>query len=176
MANTSSSEPPHVINFYSHRKPPHGCFSNFSPHPFTGNGIRWATSEHYFQAYKFAADSKDFNDVVKAPTPEEAAAIGRDRSRPLRKDWEAVKEQVMYEAVKAKFSQNAEIHAILMSTGDAHLVEHTPNDSYWGDGGDGSGKNRLGYTLEVVRKEFAEQFSTPAPVGKAEAPAAKTVQ
>jgi hypothetical protein len=39
--------------------------------------------------------------------------------------------------------------------GDALLVEHTASDSYWGDGGDGSGKNRLGHILMCVRDSCA---------------------
>ena len=32
------------------------------------------------------------------------------------------------------------------------LVEHTPNDNYWGDGGyDGKGQNKLGVLLMDVR-------------------------
>ncbi len=42
------------ILFYSVRESPYGCFSNFSPHPFEFDGKRWPTSEHYFQAQKFA--------------------------------------------------------------------------------------------------------------------------
>jgi len=33
-------------------------------------------------------------------------------------------------------------------------VEHTDNDSYWADGGDGSGRNMLGVLLMSVRKEL----------------------
>lgn len=43
---------------------------------------------------------------------------------------------------------------ILLSTGNAILVEHTEKDNYWGDGGDGSGKNRLGKILMKVRDEW----------------------
>ena len=41
----------------------------------------------------------------------------------------------MYEAVKAKFTQHAELRRLLLGTGDAKLVEHTALDAYWGDGG-----------------------------------------
>lgn len=34
------------------------------------------------------------------------------------------------------------------------LLNHTSNDSYWGDGGDGSGKNMLGRLLVEVREEL----------------------
>ena len=76
--------------------------------------------------------------------------MGR-REKPLRKDWESVKDQVMFDAVLAKFTQNPDIARKLLSTGDAYLIEHTKNDSYWADGGDGSGKNRLGEVLMAVR-------------------------
>jgi len=34
------------------------------------------------------------------------------------------------------------------------LIEHTKNDSYWADGGDGSGKNRLGQLLMELRNQL----------------------
>ncbi|OWK40537.1 GTP cyclohydrolase II [Fimbriiglobus ruber] len=60
----------------------------------------------------------------------------------------------MLDALRAKFSQHEEMKAALLGTGDAKLVEHTANDDYWGDGGDGSGKNRLGQLLMRVRDEL----------------------
>jgi predicted NAD-dependent protein-ADP-ribosyltransferase YbiA (DUF1768 family) len=42
----------------------------------------------------------------------------------------------------------------LLATGDAILIEHTRNDDYWADGGDGSGKNKLGLLLMQVREEL----------------------
>jgi N-glycosidase YbiA len=42
-----------TINFY-HLKKPYGFFSNFAPYPIDLNGKIWPTSEHYFQAQKFA--------------------------------------------------------------------------------------------------------------------------
>ena len=60
----------------------------------------------------------------------------------------------MREALRAKFSQHQDLRKILLDTGDAEIVEHTSNDSYWGDGGDGSGKNMLGRLLMEVRDEL----------------------
>lgn len=87
-------------------------------------------------------------------TPREAAAIGRDRTLPIRPDWEQVKEDVMRVALRAKFTQHANIRRLLLDTGDAILVEHTRNDRYWGDGGDGSGRNRLGVLLMELRTQL----------------------
>jgi ribA/ribD-fused uncharacterized protein len=41
------------IYFYSSRDA-YGCFSNFSPHGVELKGAWWPTTEHYFQAQKFA--------------------------------------------------------------------------------------------------------------------------
>jgi len=38
-----------------------------------------------------------------------------------------------------------------LNTGDKILIEHTYKDSYWADGGDGSGQNWLGKILMIVR-------------------------
>jgi predicted NAD-dependent protein-ADP-ribosyltransferase YbiA (DUF1768 family) len=43
---------------------------------------------------------------------------------------------------------------MLISTGDATIVEHSAYDNYWGDGGDGSGENRLGELLMQIRSGF----------------------
>ena len=47
----------------------------------------------------------------------------------------------------------------VLSTGDSKLVEHTENDDYWGDGGDGSGKNMLGRILMEVRTSLRENLA-----------------
>jgi ribA/ribD-fused uncharacterized protein len=128
----------------------HGEFSNFAPYPISLDGSRWPTSEHYFQAQKFS-DPKLREQVRRASTPGEAARLGRSRRAPLRGDWEAVKVDVMRRAVRAKFEQHPDLAARLLATGDARIVEHTGNDRFWGDGGDGSGRNMLGEILMDVR-------------------------
>jgi ribA/ribD-fused uncharacterized protein len=141
-----------VINFYS-TTGEYGCFSNFSAHPIHLGGKRWPTSEHFFQAQKFRGTEHE-EQIRLAKSPMIAARMGRDRRRPLRRDWESSKDQVMLEAVRAKFTQHEDLKAILLGTGDALLVEHTANDAYWGDGGDGSGRNMLGKILMQVRTEL----------------------
>ena len=144
-----------VINFYG-TKDEYGCFSNFSAHSFKLKNKVWRTSEHYFQAQKFAGTEHEEELRLKA-SPMVVARMGRSRKRPLRSDWEEVKDDIMLEALRAKFSQNEELKKILLDTGDSLLVEHTANDKYWGDGGDGSGKNMLGKLLMQVREEIREK-------------------
>ena len=71
-----------TIQFYRINEP-YGGFSNFSPHPFELKGVIWPTSEHYFQAQKFAGTEHE--EIIRLEkSPMIAARKGRDRSRPLR--------------------------------------------------------------------------------------------
>ena len=60
----------------------------------------------------------------------------------------------MYKALQAKFYQHKRLGQQLRDTGDRDLIEHSPYDSYWGDGGDGTGKNRLGLLLMRLRDDM----------------------
>lgn len=137
------------IHFYS-AKAEHGCFSNFSAHRVFIDGKSWPTTEHYFQAQKFAGTEHE-EAIRLAKSPTVAARMGRSRQRPLRKDWEQVKLDVMRTALRAKFTQHEDLRRILLETGERDLVEHTERDRFWGDGGDGSGENMLGLLLMELR-------------------------
>jgi ribA/ribD-fused uncharacterized protein len=142
-----------LINFYRVQDA-YGEFSNFAPFPIDVGGKVWPTSEHYFQAQKFSGT--EFEEKIRTTaSPMIVARMGRDRSKPLRPDWEAVKDEIMLTAVRAKFGQHPKLASLLLATGDARLVEHTTNDRYWADGGDGTGLNRLGEILMQVREEIA---------------------
>ena len=139
----------------------YGCFSNFSPHPINLQGTYWSTVEHYYQAQKFVGtpDAVVIPVIHAAPTPEQAAALGRDRTRSVRPDWEQVKIQVMHEAVLIKFLTHIDIQTILISTGDRLIVENSPTDCYWGCGGDKTGQNHLGKILMNVRQEIRQRLA-----------------
>ena len=134
---------------------PYGEFSNFSPHPIELKGFVWPTSEHYFQAQKFAGTEHEVA-IRHTKSPMIAARMGRSRERPLRPDWETKKDDIMREALQAKFTQHPNLRSLLLHTGDAELIEHTRNDRYWADGGDGTGMNRLGQLLMELRSQFRE--------------------
>lgn len=129
----------------------YGCFSNFSRHGFELDGKYWITSEHYFQAKKF--NGTEYEEKVRqAKTPMEAANMGRDRNKPLRNDWEEVKDDIMRKAVLEKFKTNKDAKEMLLSTGDEEIIEKTTNDYYWGCGEKGTGKNMLGKILMETRE------------------------
>ena len=106
-----------VINFYS-TEDAYGCFSNFAAAPFKIGGKIWKTSEHYFQAQKFAGTEHE-EELRLVDSPMVVARMGRSRQRPLRRDWETVRDDVMREALRAKFAQHEDLKKILLETGDA---------------------------------------------------------
>jgi hypothetical protein len=120
------------------------------------DGQQWPTVEHYFQAQKFVQHDPEYAEQVRlAATPGAAKRMGRSRQHRVREDWLGAREPVMLTALRAKFTQHEPSRAVLLSTGGEELVEHAPwGDAYWGDGGNGTGRNRLGVLLMQVREEL----------------------
>ena len=105
----------------------------------------------------------DYQEAIRNnKNPGGAKKMGR-KNDGFRSDWNDVKNDVMLKALRVKFSHehNPELSEYLLSTGDAQLVEHTPRDKYWGDGGDGGtgarGLNTLGKLLMKVRDELVKK-------------------
>lgn len=141
-----------MIEFYK-LKDPFGDFSNFSRHSFSYNNKEWKTSEHCYQAMKYE-NEEIIEKIRNCETPRKAADLGRDPDNgyQIRENWEDMKVSIMRNIVLAKFSQNQCLIDLLLSTGESVIVEHTEKDKFWGDGGDGCGKNMLGKVLMTVRK------------------------
>jgi hypothetical protein len=122
------------------------------------NGIKIPTVEHYFQAAK-ALNPDEWEQILKASTPGMAKRLGRGVE--LRKDWESVKDEVMWRALTYKFS-NPELAQKLISTGDEYLKEgNWWHDNYWGSCKCGRcqdhGQNKLGLMLMKLRNELKEK-------------------
>ncbi|CAG8496368.1 1223_t:CDS:2 [Dentiscutata erythropus] len=95
-----------------------------------------------FQAQKFEKGCWLQEKIRLAWSARGAFMIGRNNESSKRKDWESpkppngeiFKEVVMKKAILEKFSQHKYLRYKLLSTSNASLIEHTDNDSYWGDG------------------------------------------
>lgn len=126
--------------------------SNFFPAEVTYSRLTYQNNEAAFQAQK--TYSKE--ERIEFTTLEPRDAKRRGRRVRLRRDWEQVKDRIMEEIVRAKFSQNEELKEQLLATGDAQLVEGNRwNDRYWGvDIRSGVGENHLGKILMKVRSEL----------------------
>ena len=139
-----------TIHFYK-ESDAYGEFSNFARYPIVIVDFIWYSSEHYFQDMKFPHDREYQEKIRTTKACHDIKRLGGTRQIKLRPDWEDVKEHVMMIAVRAQFDQYPELKQLLLSTAGNSLVEHTDNDNYWGDAGDGSGLNRLGDLLVGLR-------------------------
>ena len=135
--------------------------SNFFQRPVTYQGITYQNNEAAFQAMKTLDENARKTFATLGPS--EAKKMGRRIA--LRPDWEDVKYGIMYDIVKAKFTQNNDLGNKLLATGDEELVEDTTSwhDNIWGDCTCPKcknivGKNYLGNILMTVRKELRDDI------------------
>ena len=110
-----------AIHFYS-KSDTHREFSNFAPFGIDLDDARWPTVEHYYQAQKFT-DAALRKAIRKAEKPPIAKSLADKNKTAIRPDWDQVKDEVMYRAVRRKFELHPELRDMLLATGDEELVE-----------------------------------------------------
>lgn len=157
------------IHFYD-KKQPFYEFANFYVVNVVINNITWRTTEHYYQCMKFTDEKnnnlilKHFKAIQNIKEPKEVFNYAHEHSDDVRNDWhkynkdigESLKDMYMKKALRNKFKIK-NFRDLLLLTGNATIVEHTKNDKYWGDGGDGTGENKLGQFLMKIRKEIKNE-------------------
>lgn len=122
--------------------------SNFYSVPIKHGLLTFANTEAAFHSEKCPVRAGEFTKL----NPSEAKRLGR-RVR-LRSDWDQIKDNVMLDVVRAKFTQHPDLAQKLLATGDEELVEGNDwGDIYWGVY-KGRGKNMLGKILMRVRAEL----------------------
>jgi ribA/ribD-fused uncharacterized protein len=127
-------------------------FSNFTPHSVTlENFGTFHTVESALQAYKNPTDKEYIKSQEETVSPIISINIGR---KIVCKDWYEICDKVIMNVLKCKFDQHDEIKNNLLSTGLRPIIQHTRTDNYWGDGGDGHGKNKLGISLVELREIY----------------------
>lgn len=123
--------------------------SNFYNCKVTYEGITYKNAEAAFQAQK--EDNVTNRIVYSFVDGKTAKKWGRKAK--LRKNWEKIKDNLMYEIVKEKFLQNDELKIKLKNIKKEIIEENYWNDTYWGVC-NGIGKNKLGEILEKIKKEI----------------------
>jgi ribA/ribD-fused uncharacterized protein len=121
--------------------------SNFWPAPIELFGLLYATTEHAYQAAKCECFF-DSDRIRFATTPGKAKRMGQTVA--MRENWDLIKVDIMRLITKLKYV-NEDLRELLLSTGDAQLIEgNTWGDTFWGVC-DGQGENHLGRILMEVR-------------------------
>ena len=121
---------------------------------FTYKGLKFNNTEAPFHAEKCWSRAKEFEMI----RPLQSKRLGRRVL--MRRDWEQIKDRVMYDVCYAKFTQDPVLKAKLLATGNRELVEgNTHGDRCWGmtcSNGVWIGENRLGKVLMKLREDLRE--------------------
>ena len=121
---------------------------------FTYKGLKFNNTEAPFHAEKCWSRAKEFEMI----RPLQSKRLGRRVL--MRRDWEQIKDRVMYDVCYAKFTQDPVLKAKLLATGNRELVEgNTHGDRCWGmtcSNGVWIGENRLGKVLMKLRDDLRE--------------------
>jgi ribA/ribD-fused uncharacterized protein len=141
-----------VIRFFSQSET-HREFSNFAPFGIDLDGAWWPTVENYYQAQKFTEPALR-QSIRQAEKPIIAKNLADENKTAIRPDWDALKDEVMYRAVRRKFEMHPALKAMLLATGEEDIAEANPADNYWGVGRDGAGLNKLGKIMARIRAEL----------------------
>ena len=145
-----------IINSFSNE---YQFLSNFYNAEVAHEGITYRSSEAAFQAAK----TKDFRVRREFAELNPSQAKLKGRNIELREDWEEVKDDIMYQIVKDKFTRNSNLKSLLLKTNSSILIEgNWWHDNYWGDCHcekckDKEGKNTLGLILMRVRDEIRNE-------------------
>ncbi|MEP7162753.1 MAG: NADAR family protein [Candidatus Moraniibacteriota bacterium] len=141
---------------------PHYMYSNFAAFAVSWND-RWAmTAEHHYQAAKFFGVSGEIVEAIyAAQSAHEAKQISKRNKERVRPDWEKKKLEIMADIVWAKLMQHEYIQRKLLATGDRGMVEDSPQDSFWGRGPDGNGRNELGRIWMRARDKLCALKKAP---------------
>ena len=139
IKNYKSTIPENMELFWGHRPHPSGkltnsCFSQWWICEFTENDIVFNCAEQYMMYHKAML----FNDTVIAAKvlaekdPSQHKKLGRKVRNFDPKKWFKHRYNIVLNGNLLKFSQNPELEAYLLATGDKILVEASPYDDIWG--------------------------------------------
>ncbi|MER8955937.1 NADAR family protein [Mesorhizobium sp. M0833] len=148
------------IRFYRASEKPYGAFSNLYRRPVDFEDETFPTSEHAYQAGK--ARKPEVRDwVLSAPSPGLVAMAAHGLYYwDIAPGWSRTKFDRMRGVLRAKFTQHEDLKNLLLSTGDARLVESATVDNevnrLWGEV-NGEGRNMLGQLLMELRTSLRDE-------------------
>ena len=113
-----------------------GWLSNWSPHSFVENDVRFFTAEHYLMYHKalVMGDNDAANRILVSPDPKVAKAVGRKIKNWDEQKWVSARSLIMERALLQKVEQNLDLKQKLLETGTRVLAEASPYDAIWGIG------------------------------------------
>ena len=143
-----------VVGFYPRE---FYTFDNFSSFQVVWRGIRWATSEHAYQASHFFDTDPELAEQIRdAMSAHDAYKLAKANADKAPKDWDEIKVGIMEEIERCKLKQHPYIQQKLRQTGDIPIIEDSPKDDFWGWGPNRDGRNELGKIWMRLRDAMFE--------------------
>ena len=147
------------IRFYRASEKPYGAFSNLYRRAIEFEGETFVTSEHAYQAGK-ARKPEVKAWLMAAPSPSLLAMAAHGLYYwDVAPGWSKTKFDRMRGVLRAKYTQHQDLQDLLLSTGDAKLIETATTDNevnrLWGEV-NGVGQNMLGVLLMELREELKQ--------------------
>ena len=114
----------------------HGPFSQWHPCTFVYEAVQYNCAEQAMMAAKakLFGDLEILAQTLATADPREQKALGRKVRNFEPAKWKEVCRQLVTEINFCKFSQNHELKAELLNTGDRIIAEASPRDRVWGIG------------------------------------------
>ena len=129
------------------------------------NGVRILTSEALYQACRYPDRPDVQRLIIEQRSPMTAKMKGKRYLHHTRSDWSSVRVNVMRWCLRVKLAQNRDnFGELLLSTGDAPIVEDSRKDDFWGAkrvNGLLVGINALGRLLMELREELKSRKDCP---------------
>eukprot|EP01090_Pellita_catalonica_P001022 TRINITY_DN10754_c0_g1_i1.p1 TRINITY_DN10754_c0_g1~~TRINITY_DN10754_c0_g1_i1.p1 ORF type:complete len:208 (+),score=42.04 TRINITY_DN10754_c0_g1_i1:306-929(+) len=148
-----------VIKFNSANGLKYGFLSNLSDHSIKIDGRKFPSVEHYLLLQKF--QDSTLGDVISKnmkTSPEKLRQLCKEQACDPVEGWNEIRDEVMYQALLAKFRQHPHISDLLVATGIAKLENtDTTSGKYWSVGQNKNGKNKLGQILALVRGKIRRE-------------------
>lgn len=129
------------------------------------NGVRILTSEALYQACRYPDRPDVQRLIIEQRSPMTAKMKGKRYLQHTRSDWSRVRVNVMRWCLRVKLAHNwDDFGELLLSTGDAPIVEDSRKDDFWGArrvNGLLVGINALGRLLMELREELKSRKDYP---------------
>ena len=164
---------PKYLLFWGHRPQRDGqvgpgALSQWWPSRFVVDGVEYPTAEHWMMAGKarMFGDERIVPRILRARTPAEAKALGRQVAGFDEERWVAGRFELVVAGSVAKFGQDEALRTYLLGTSQRVLVEASPMDRIWGIGlaadhenavrpAQWRGLNLLGFALMEARTRLS---------------------
>jgi N-glycosidase YbiA len=138
--------------YFDHAHDIYGAFVNESRYAIRIAEVTWPTVSHYLLGEQYPGVVKA--GLCRTDSVDQAQHLIDSLKIIQRHNWDALRDESLYRALVAKFTQHSDLEQLLHGTGECQLIYASREDPYLGIGSRGRGHNMLGRLLMRVRRKL----------------------